>query len=128
MPVIDIGEPAPPAPPPLYGEETVDPAADAPPPPVPSPLGFPAPPGFPCEGDVGGVFPVPLEGEALFPLPPPEPPEDPVIVAPPPPPPPVAVIPLGELGGPKYELVPFKPEASFGEFAAPFPPPPTVTV
>ena len=99
----------------------VEPADPAPPPPVPLLFG-PNPPGFPCGGKVGGVFPEPPPEETLFPFPPPEPPGFPATVAPPPYPPPAEVI------VENTESPPCVPFALFGEDAAPPPPPPTVTV
>ena len=104
---MEEGNPAPPGPPALdVPAVPVPPEGLAPPPPPPPYAGaapFPAQPGFPCDGDTGGEFPV-HAGVLLYEPPPPDPPGpcgDPGNE--PPPPPPVEVI------GPKDESVPLKP-------------------
>jgi len=78
-----------------------------------------APPGFPCGGLTGGVFPTPPgSGSHLAPEPPPEPPSTPAV---PPPPPPAEVY---EVDNAATELEPDAP-VLLG-LVPPEPPPPTV--
>ena len=120
-PKILFAEPTPPLPPccVVSGPPGFpDPPAPPPPPAAYRPTGL-VPPEFPCDGLVGGLFPVPPVGLSP-PPPPPEPPEPaatPTGVAEPPLPPPVEVIGDGEFS--KIESVPETLTA---------PPPPTVTV
>jgi len=103
-PEIKFDKPAPPAPPVpggaglgnATGVGPFNPRELAPPPPPPpvGPFEDPTPPGLPCGGLTGGVFPAPPKayplGPAAPPPPPPEPPVDPDV---PPAPPPVPLAP-----------------------------------
>jgi hypothetical protein len=93
-PVIELAEPAPPGPPPPG--PPVPPAAPAPPPPdapyAGASCGTLAPPGLPCGGLTGGIFPDAATG--LRAVPPPEPPEPPCDVPPIPNPPPAYANPV----------------------------------
>ena len=100
------------------------PVAEAPPPPPDDPsVGAPAPPLFPCDGEVDGVFPAPPVVPPVPRAPEPEPPEIPFPVAfpkPGPRPPPLEVMELKTEFDPEVELSALPDPAE--------PPAPTVTV